>query len=872
MVIQHNMAAMFAHRQLGITTDIKAKSAEKLSSGYRINRAADDAAGLAISEKMRRQIRGLGQNMANIQDGISFIQVADGYLNEVHDMLQRINELSVKGANGTLTDTDRSYIDTEVQQIKDEIERIFKSASFNDMEIFKVPYAPSVTPNAEPYDTQIFYSSPGVIGGLEFNNVRYNLSELASKGMSLDASGNATKDQTVEFDLWDGEKVHLTLNEGDSLSKVTRKYEWKADDNGIKVNNVQVATWSSLGIAGNGNDEGTYSFDYHGTKVSFDVEERDTLADIIDGINGNSITEPSYWNISPSSATNRQVVQIPRINSVTVTNANKNNADDKYEILADTNGLSVKRTDKNDASDTSTTSVKSWSSFSNVGPAVPRTPGEGHDGSYPIKDWGLENDSNGSSSVTFDTEALYRYNTTIDNMQINYDFRLADVSSRDDVINAFNGTNLRGSVSTGTTTISSANNNALTINGVTNGITSGNESAFVLQRAYGRNFDDLNEDMTGALSWSSTKTGESPHNLDNTETFITQASNYSSTPKSYYYRGDDGKIYQRSDEVTTTVVDSYRIEDTYKWTQDYDVTISGNLGLSEMDDLSRSVTATFTQKDVTTYNKTTTTVSYGNDREITGDELAYLNQQIDDDNITLETNVPQAGSTSYESPRNKTTRAATLNSGTLTVNSNYAANNLPGAAGNAFNFNYRISYNDIVNTGSGNTAITVDFRQNASRSFNPSVSSNSVAEYDFMNIAVVPPRKELIIQATPEGILEDQIPINWSALNLSIIGMSGANTLSQEASLGSIDLTKEAINKISLERANFGATQNRLEHAYNYTANARENTQHSESVVRDTEMNSEIAKLRNHEILEQAGQAMLAQANQSKQGVLSLLQ
>ena len=120
--------------------------------------------------------------------------------------------------------------------------------------------------------------------------------------------------------------------------------------------------------------------------------------------------------------------------------------------------------------------------------------------------------------------------------------------------------------------------------------------------------------------------------------------------------------------------------------------------------------------------------------------------------------------------------------------------------------------------------------------------------------------------------MEDQIPINWSALNLSIIGMSGANTLSQEASLGSIDLTKEAINKISLERANFGATQNRLEHAYNYTANARENTQHSESVVRDTEMNSEIAKLRNHEILEQAGQAMLAQANQSKQGVLSLLQ
>lgn len=101
------MASFFTQRQLEITTTSKAKSSEKLSSGYRINRAADDAAGLAISEKMRRQIRGMHKNLENIQEGISFCQVADGYLNEIHDMIQRVNELTVHSANGTLTDEDR---------------------------------------------------------------------------------------------------------------------------------------------------------------------------------------------------------------------------------------------------------------------------------------------------------------------------------------------------------------------------------------------------------------------------------------------------------------------------------------------------------------------------------------------------------------------------------------------------------------------------------------------------------------------------------------------------------------------------------------------------------------------------------------------
>ena len=132
MVVQHNITAMNANRQLGITTGIQAKSSEKLSSGYKINRAADDAAGLAISEKMRRQVRGLTQASANAQDGISAVQTAEGALNEVHVMLQRMNELATKAANDTLQTKDRDYIQQEVNALISEINRTAKTTTFNE--------------------------------------------------------------------------------------------------------------------------------------------------------------------------------------------------------------------------------------------------------------------------------------------------------------------------------------------------------------------------------------------------------------------------------------------------------------------------------------------------------------------------------------------------------------------------------------------------------------------------------------------------------------------------------------------------------------------------------------------------------------------
>ena len=135
MVVQHNMQAMNANRQLGVTTGSQSKVTEKLSSGFKINRAADDAAGLTISEKMRSNIRGLTQASANAQDGVSCVQTAEGALTEVHSMLQRMNELAVKAANGTNTTADRTAIQSEVSALNKEITRVAESTQFNTLNL-----------------------------------------------------------------------------------------------------------------------------------------------------------------------------------------------------------------------------------------------------------------------------------------------------------------------------------------------------------------------------------------------------------------------------------------------------------------------------------------------------------------------------------------------------------------------------------------------------------------------------------------------------------------------------------------------------------------------------------------------------------------
>ena len=169
MIIQHNLEASYTNNRVKVTTNSNAKSAEKLSSGYKINRAADDAAGLSISEKMRRQMRGLSRAVKNGQDGISFVQIADGALNEVHEMLQRGNELAIQAANGTLSESDRKDINNEIEALKEEIDSITSRTKFNERNIFvKGGISPAQIPPEHP---QIFKTRVGEL----IDTIAYNL-------------------------------------------------------------------------------------------------------------------------------------------------------------------------------------------------------------------------------------------------------------------------------------------------------------------------------------------------------------------------------------------------------------------------------------------------------------------------------------------------------------------------------------------------------------------------------------------------------------------------------------------------------------------------------------------------------------------------
>ena len=225
MVVQHNLRAMNSNRMLNVNTQSQVKSAEKLSSGYRINRAADDAAGLAISEKMRRQMRGLTQASANAQDGISMVQTAEGALNEVHDMLQRLNELSVKAENGTLTTTDREYIDSEVQQLISEIDRVADTTTFNEKNLL----------DGTLTDCNL------QVGAENDQKITFSISEMSAAGLSIDGKSAATETDADELNAAVKDAIKALSTQRSELGAVQNRLEHTINNLDNVVENTTAA-------------------------------------------------------------------------------------------------------------------------------------------------------------------------------------------------------------------------------------------------------------------------------------------------------------------------------------------------------------------------------------------------------------------------------------------------------------------------------------------------------------------------------------------------------------------------------------------------------------------------------------------------------
>ena len=271
MVVQHNLMAMNSNRMLGITTKTVAGSTEKLSSGYKINRAADDAAGLSISEKMRKQIRGLSQASANAEDGISSVQTAEGALQEVTDMLQRMNELVVQAANGTNSTTDRGYIQDEIDQLVTEIDRVSETTKFNETYLLKG-----------------------------------------------DADKASTKVYTANY------AVTYTTNLGSNSEKVTKKIDYKSEDNVYMVSTSIKDSSSSMPLTADVISKGT---DF--TKYVKETTNGKNAA--VDAITFNTSSYVAFKNVSLDEAK----VEIDSNTNVIKSKANK----DTYILDTKTNEI-----------------------------------------------------------------------------------------------------------------------------------------------------------------------------------------------------------------------------------------------------------------------------------------------------------------------------------------------------------------------------------------------------------------------------------------------------------------------------------------------------------------------------------------------------
>ena len=265
MVVQHNLTAMNANRMLGITSGLQSKSSEKLSSGYKINRAADDAAGLSISEKMRKQIRGLDQASTNAQDGISAVQTAEGALTEVHSMLQRMNELAVQASNGTNSESDRQSIQDEIDQLTTEIDRVAETTKFNETYLLK--------------------------GNNATKEININAHDAGLKGTLVQGAGEKS---TFTIDLTIGESVSIAgadyrlYNDSNELKKVQDLV--KGTDKDVTIDGTTYKF--------NAGDDAVAADDNFWTDANGNVYKADQLSDLVgDGSTVNMTVDGEQKNI-----------------------------------------------------------------------------------------------------------------------------------------------------------------------------------------------------------------------------------------------------------------------------------------------------------------------------------------------------------------------------------------------------------------------------------------------------------------------------------------------------------------------------------------------------------------------------------------------
>lgn len=441
-VIAHNLVSQFTNRQLNVTSREKGKTAEKLSSGYKINRSADDAAGLSISEKMRQQIRGLKRGGKNTQEGISWLQVADGAMDEITSIIQRMRELAVQASNDTNTPQDREALDQEVSELRKEINRICLDTEFNTKDVFDNSYV-TMDVDGMPGDLQVFDATYDLqtgdvsYGGFVFHGERITWDKVASGMVSVDPTTGKQVFNGGDYSYTDaaGRKFDIVCETGDEVPKITRKIDISADASGITIDGQHIG-WSGLidengqPFSPNNMHSGAWMLDYEGASVGFfvgsDITQVSDMADAINSCNDGKVTyswETKFTGTKDEKAVDASVMKELRIsNSLAqqlatsptlayTVRASKDPAN--YGIWLEKDGNMV------------TGSFKSWHELMNETDTSKKL---WEEGSY------------------IDSNITYTYSDTDGNndTQLSFTFTLSDVTSVDSVIDGLDQMKISG--------------------------------------------------------------------------------------------------------------------------------------------------------------------------------------------------------------------------------------------------------------------------------------------------------------------------------------------------------------------------------------------------------------------------------------------
>lgn len=852
-IVAHNILAMNAQRMYGINTNSKKKSAEKLSSGYKINRAADDAAGLSISEKMRKRIRGLNQGADNLKDGVSLCQTADGALMEVEDMIHRMNELAIKAANGTNSQSDREDINNEISELKDEMTRVFDTTKFNELYIFRAPYVPDV--EGIPNDIQVFSStgSDGY-GGVLVNHIRYTWEEL---GIKLSPDGRTFDDNSITLQVWNGvdannEELHLYTTKGSSLNDIHRIYKWTAGEDGIYVNNIHAATWEEMGLSTE-NPAGKAKFNYHGMTISF-KSEAGSIGSLIEAINGDNIDEVSWETTAPMAVDKNAVGTTTAPASYVIDSSNKDNvllpiSQIPYTIHVDEDGVWL-----TDSSGTTYTK-KNWEEFQNIDSGEP---------SYPLQDWGIDNNGPATSATqedeTLDDTAHYQYSQDIllgSDLSLTFDIK--DEASRDVVIQALNGSNwtqkiqslMKASVGS-----SSSGLGGVSLSDSFQQYTSETDyESFAFQR------DILNRTFASGGVESAMQNLPVERPAGTVVTYVPYTINPEDTDWAkwgkYVQKKDaEGNLqYEMEDDGITRKKDGEGNDiPVMEWEYE-NLTALQIRGLSEADfaklkDSSQNGPQALTYSgDLESYKKDclgyrsfdgTLSVTVGGATFTSGHLSNRFYIRTDDPN-----NIYLDDSNTVKASNRQVTLTCTTDSAKKIYLKDYK---------------YSTDSQKITLAGNGNAGLNLSYTRH-----------DSFQSETKFGIKVNPPKKRLDLQATDVNLEREREILEWNPLSNSILGLSNANTKSIDSARATIGAIEGALQTLNFDRSVFGAYQNRLEHAIKINDNTSENTQAAESIIRDTDMEKELVHHSIISIMMQAGEAMMTQANQSNQGVLSLI-